>query len=304
MLIWVQGSLKLGLDHLTISYTDKTEPGSEFWEKCARHQNKQTSRNIAHLFLCDACARKLTSECFNNRHPIYHGSGMKGYCGLCNEWQEIALRQWFIDPICLNVVFSYPKSIAASKLVTAKWNEIVNPHYPNLILEELDAVRLEPFVVQRRSAATKQSAIDFCVKDASVSNPPVLFFIELKAGPSSLLETGGMSVFQLDVNDYVDIVNVIRAEQKPAYIFHAQVVEEYQLPTRRSVGKGIWWTDIFTLRDNLIEVKHRRGEDKEAGYYNPAIFKPIDQFLEQLNSRTYEALTHRLISEGISDLPE
>jgi len=288
---------------MTIKFQDVLSPDSPFWEKCARHQNLATTRNIAHLFLCDECAMRLTADCFNQRPPIYHGPGLAGYCGLCNERREIALRQWFIDPICLNVVYGYPKSIAASKLIFKTWREIFRPRHPKLELEEIDVVQMEPFVPGKRSAMSKKSAIDFRVIDTSLSDKPVVFFIELKTGPSSLLDDQGMREFQLDVNDYVDIVNVMRAEGKPAYVFHAQVTEEYSLPTKRSVGRAVWWTDIFTLRSNLKQVRQRRGEDKDAGYYYPQAFKPIERFQTELESKGYLKLAQRLQSEGIADLP-
>lgn len=288
---------------MSIEFRDVLTPDSPFWEKCARHQNLSTSRNIAPLFLCDECAIRLTNDCFNQRPPIYHGQGLVGYCGLCNEWREIALRQWFIDPICLNVVYGYPKSIAACKLIFEKWHEIVTPHFPNLELQEIDVVQIEPFIPGKRSALSKKAAIDFQVTDNSLEGKPVVFFIELKTGPSSLLDDQGMREFQLDVNDYVDIVNVMRAEEKPAYVFHAQVTEEYSLPTKRSIGKAVWWTDIFTLRANLKQVRHRRGEDKDAGYYDPKAFHLLDTFPRHLGAKGYLALAKRLSEEGIADLP-
>ena len=96
----------------------------------------------------------------------------------------------------------------------------------------------------------------------------------------------------------------MRTEGKPAYVFHAQVVEEYCLPTRRSIGKEVWWTDIFTLRDNLKDIRRRRGEDKYAGYYYPEVFKPINQFKNELDIKGYDALTSRLKLDGIEDLPK
>jgi len=287
---------------MAIKFLEVLSPDSPYWEKCARHQNMSTSRNVAHLFLCDECAIRLTKECFNNRPPIYHGSGLEGYCGLCNEWREIALRQWFIDPICLNVVYSYPKSIAASKLIHETWRTIVQPSFPNLQLEEIDIVQIEPFIPGKRAAASKKSAVDFLVRNTALEGSPLVFFIELKTGPSSLLGESGMREFQLDVNDYNDIVTVMREKERPAYVFHAQVTEEYVLPTRRSVGRAVWWTDIFTLRSNLKQVRQRRGEDKDAGYYYPEAFRPIETFLAELESAGYERLAEKLKREGIADL--
>lgn len=288
---------------MPIRFNDTMQQDSPYWEKCARHQNKNTTRNIAHLFLCDECAILLTRDCFNDRPPIHHGTGFNGYCGLCNDRKEIALRQWFIDQICLNVVRSYPKSVAASKLIKESWDSLISPVCPNFTLEEIDVVRILPYIPRPKSATTGPSAIDFKIMDNNMEGSPVIFFVELKTGPSSICDENGMKEFQLDVNDYEDIVSVMRAEQKPAYVFHAQVIEEYQLPTKRSVGVAVWWTDIFSLRGSLIRIGRRRGEDKYAGYYHPSAFKPMTSFSEELNSRNYIALAKRLATEGIEDLP-
>lgn len=130
-----------------------------------------------------------------------------------------------------------------------------------------------------------------------------VFFIELKTGPSPLTGTGALAEFQLDVNDYNDIATVMRKTGLPVYVFHAQVVDEYCLPTRRSVGKGLWWTDIFSLRSALKKVAKRRGEDKFAGYYRPNVFRPIATFEQELVQKGYNRLRETLLEGGIADLP-
>ena len=269
------------------------------WEKCARHQNSQTCRFVAHLFLCDGCAVKLQHECFNDRPPFYQGLSVDGYCGLCNQRQQVLLRQWFICQICLGVVLSYPKSFAASQSVHNFWESKVRPVLPRLRLDETDTVRLEPFTPGRRSQRTKAATVktlDFSVLDDSINSETPAFFIELKAGPGSIEE---MKEFQLDLNDSNDIANVCNASGVPAYIFHAQVVDEYLPPTRRSIAKGLWWSDCFTLGENLIKVAARRGEDKYAGYYRPTAFSPIATFVDALKKKSYKQLRNRLASQPL-----
>lgn len=283
-------------------------PESESWEACARHQNRATTRRISTLFLCDECARRLTRDCFNDRPPIYHGFAdgltFDGYCAFCSQVRRVTIRQWFLCAICENVVLSYPKTIVASQLVHNYWRERVTARLPYLALEEHDVVQIEPYVARRRSQRAKAEtleSLDFLVTDLRDNRP--LFLIELKAGPSPLSGEGAVREFQLDVNDYIDIVTVARKLSLPVYVFHAQVVDQYGLPTRRSVGRNVWWTNIFSLRSALKSVKRRRGEDKNAGYYHPSAFKPIDSFIEELKNEGYKALTERLIGEGIEDLP-
>lgn len=269
-------------------------PNSEYWEKCARHQNLTTTRFVAHLFLCDPCTDRLQHECFNDRPPIYEGLPVDGYCGLCNKQLRPMLRQWFVCPICLNVVLSYPKTFAASQFVHHFWDSTVRREFPNLRLEEREIVQIEPFVPGRRSQKTKAETIetlDFCVVDQSAASNQPLFYVEMKAGPGSIEE---MREFQLDVNDSNDIANVCNRTGHPAYVFHVQVLEDYTPPTRRSVANGLWWTDIFTLAENLKTVKARRGEDKDAGYYDPRVFKAKEEFLEEIRAQRYLQLRERL----------
>ena len=110
-------------------------------------------------------------------------------------------------PICVNVVLSYPKGFAASRYVHEFWAREIKPKLPDLDLEELDEVRLEPFVPGRRSAKTKArvvQALDYRVSRRHGEVVEPLFYIELKAGPAAVAE---MSEFQLDVNDFNDIAN-------------------------------------------------------------------------------------------------
>lgn len=143
-------------------------------------------------------------------------------------------------------------------------------------------------------------ALDFLVSEIAEEEEHPVFFIELKTGPS---QPEDMKEFQLDVNDFNDIATVARRWQTPVYVFHIQVVEEYRLPTRRSIAKNLWWTDIFTLREHLKAVKRRRGEDKDAGYYEPKAFKSIQTFVAELQAKRYKELRDRLLEEGIPSLP-
>jgi len=275
-------------------------PGDAHWEKCARHQNASTTRFVANFFLCDDCSDRLQREAFNDRPPLFEGLHVEGYCGLCNELTATDLRQWFVCPICVNVILSYPKGFAASRYVHAFWEHEVKPQFPDLELEELDEVKLEPFVPGRRSAKTKGEvvqALDYRVVRRHDAGAEPLFCIELKAGPASIEE---MSEFQLDVNDFNDIANGCNRCGLPAYVFHVQINDEYMPPTRRSVARDLWWTDVWTLDGARKAVRQRRGEDKRAAYYKPSAFKERAGFLEELRNGGYTTLTDRLREAGIA----
>lgn len=277
-------------------------PDSEFWEKCARHTNKQTSRNIAHIFLCDPCTERVTREALNGRPALYHGDPLPdgGFCGLCNEHRDIALRQWFACTMCWNTVSSYQKSIAAARAIHKFWRDQVTGVAPDLELVELDEMRLEPYRIggkKKRVTAEELTTTDFVVRRQGEAVAAALFHIEQKAGPGDVHD---MSEFQLDVNDYNDIVGPVLNTGLIAYVFHVQVVMEYAPPTRRAAAAGIWWTDILTLRSNLTRVGHRRNEPKPALYFDPRAFETTDTFLSEIRDRRYESKSASLQGSGLS----
>lgn len=275
------------------AFTETLPRTSDFWEACARHTARQTCRTVQHIYLCDPCARRLTEKAFNNRPPIYHGETVAGYCGLCNQRTEVTLRLWFACGICWNVIIAYQKSFVASEAVLTFWRQTVQPQFPNLLCEEREVVQLTSFA--RRAKTKKQLAAELALLDFLVSEivpaPKPVFHIELKTGPGSIDE---MTEFQLDVNDSNDIIGAVMNTGLPAYIFHSQVVHEYEPPTRYSVARGMWFTDIWTLKANQKATRQRQGENKKAGYYRTEAFKPIGRFVEDLGARRYEELAGRI----------
>jgi len=272
---------------------------SPHWEKCARHISAQTSRMMQSIYLCDACARRLTREAFNRRPPIYHGETVAGFCGLCNLQKQVTHRMWFVCPICWNIILAYQKSFVASRAVHEYWKVSVVPALPSLRLSEQEEVRLSGFGrsgTTKREAAASLEALDFLVTDTAAKPFQPVFHIELKAGPRAIEE---MKEFQLDINDSNDIIGVIVNTRLPAYIFHVQVVQQYLPPTRRSRALGLWYTDIWTLLANRRSTKHRRGEDKQAGYYSPAAFKPISAFVGELHSQAYRELAEKVVTQPL-----
>jgi len=272
------------------AYRDVLPADSSFHEACARHTARTTTRSLQHIYLCDACAIRLVREAFNDRPPLYHGETIEGYCGLCNTLGQVTLRQWFVCPVCWNVVVAYQKSFVAALAVPAFWHRDMAGHFPAFELSGTDEVRVTPFA---RGASTKREAarvlkvLDYLVSERVGDEKIGRFHIELKSGPGSIEQ---MKEFQLDVNDFNDIAGAINNTGVPAYIFHLKLDQEHRAPTRRTIAAGMWWTDPETLRANLKNIKKRRGEDKPAAYFRPSAFRPWSVFEKELASRRFEEL--------------
>lgn len=267
---------------------------SGLFETCARHTARQTTRMLQAIYLCDDCTMRLVHEAFNNRPPVYHGETIKGYCGLCSIQRDVTMRQWFVCGICWNVVLAYQKSIAATAGLQSWWNQAIKPVFPQLRLEETEPVYLSPFsrkAKTKKQAAQSLSILDFSVLDVSSGQAVPLFHIEQKTGPGSI---ESMSEFQLDVNDFNDIVGAMNNTRVPAYIVHVQANQEYTFPTWRAVVTGLWWADLFTMYQHKKRVARRRGEDKNAVYFSPAAFKSIDVFTDELKGQGHKTLTDML----------
>jgi hypothetical protein len=61
----------------------------------------------------------------------------------------------------------------------------------------------------------------------------------------------------------------------------------------------MWSTDVLTLIAHQKRIAMRRGEDKRAIYYDPAAFRPIDEFIEQLKAKHYTKLAATLIKSPL-----
>lgn len=280
-------------------YRDVLDPSSNFYEACARHTSRTTTRALQHLYLCDACTIRLVREAFNDRPPTYHGETVDGFCGLCNVRTNVTLRQWFVCPFCWNVVVAYQKAFVASQAVLNFWAQEIQPRYPTFAIRETEPVYLAPYQQggrTKKKAAATLDHLDFLVSELREGQQSPAFHVELKAGPGAI-ET--MTEFQLDVNDSNDIVGAVNHTKLPAYIFHVQLEHAYRPPTRRTVAAGMWWTDVVTLESSRTAVRARRGEEKNAGYYATAAFKPISTFHEELATRRFERLREHILADPI-----
>jgi len=245
-------------------------------------------------YFCDDCTQHLVHAAFNGRAPIYHGESLKGYCGLCNESVEVTMRQWFACGPCWNFVLAYQKSIAATVGVKNWWAAEIAPIFPNLLLQETEPVVLQPFVRSKQTKFEKAASLevlDFLIRDEDTSPPTNLFHLEQKAGPSSIDQ---MKEFQLDVNDFNDIVGAMNATSILSYVIHVQLEHEYEVPTRKTRVVKMWWSDLYTMHENAKRIGQRRGEDKRAIFFKPGAFKPIGSFVDELRSGRHKEIAARL----------
>lgn len=282
------------------SYREVTSVTSGLYETCARHTARHTCRILQSAYFCDDCTVRLVQEAFNGRAPIYHGDPFQAFCGLCNHSREVTMRQWFVCGPCWNFILGYQKSVAATAGIQRWWETDVKPKVPHLTLHETEPVKLMPYARGKGTKLQKAAALeilDFIVTDDRKNPPTKLFHIEQKAGPGSIDE---MSEFQLDVNDFNDIAGAMNMTKTPCYVVHVQVKHEYAPPTRMTTVSNMWWTDIFAIEQNKKRVAGRRGEDKQAIYFKPAAFKPIETFAEEVLKAGYTAQSAALAKSPIA----
>jgi len=269
---------------------------------CARHGQARGDTNLESLFLCDECADKFQESAFRGTAPEYVGPPVKGYCLHCNRYlEDIRLRQWFLCGVCDRVVRSIGRSIVADQYVLAWWKHNAKP-----ILQELDLVLTDPPELQprdREQIEAKIPRVDFTCIDTRSDH--VVFGIELKTGRSHISGSSigsRMGQFQLDNSDCDDILDVVRRDRHPVYLIHAQVIDRADPPTVYYAPVGLWWTDLFSMREHFQGSRRRPRETRIAAYYDVSMFQEMDAFIAHLRDDEPARLRARIESEGVPEL--
>ena len=258
---------------------------------CVRHLQASKTTKLAAFFLCQKCVKDLTEQAFNGNGPVFEGYSLNGYCNLCAEYQKVGLRQWFLCDNCERMIRSYPLGRAAQNYVLKWWRE----HIPQLKLINTDPIVLSPYIHPRRKMK-RPSNPDFIAIDA---NQQKQLMIEVKTGRSSISE---MSSFQLDFSDCDDILEFVRRELLPTYMFHVQIAEEFSPPTGYFTARNMWWIDIFKMEKCFERaVKRRINRGKQAAYYNRKCFQDMTSFANHVIQKEYIDL-RKLLQQRIPAL--
>jgi hypothetical protein len=185
----------------------------------------------------------------------------------------------------------------AAKYALQQWKKLVARSVPHIYLKEVDIVQPQQYE-RRRGKRVPATQLDFLGVERACNQR--LFWLELKTGRNAL---GDMTTFQLDVSDCDDVLNVVQVTGLPALLCHVHVAQEFQPPTSRFIGVGIWWTDIFAMSDGFIELRQRRFDSgKRAAHFDPGCFRTLDALAEMLSQGHHLALRLRLVREGIPKL--
>lgn len=269
---------------------------------CARHGRASRDTSLVSFFLCDACAGKFSSNAFRGKEPEYEGNAVTGHCLHCNQQLDnIRLRQWFLCRVCDRVVRSIGRSVVADEYAMRWWRQSVKPSFPHLHLRLTDPPTLQPR--DPRQAQSNRAEVDFTCVDTRVRLP--VFGIELKTGRSRISGTSigsKMGQFQLDNSDCDDIVDVVSRDGLPVYLAHAQVIDRADPPTVHYAAVGLWWTDLFSMREHFTESRRRPRETRIAAYYDTAMFREMEEFVEHLRQEGPRHVAARIEAEGIPQL--
>lgn len=257
--------------------------------ECAREGELRRDAGLAGFFLCGTCAQDWREEAFDGQRYEYRSEELKGYCLNCNQHRDdVRLHQWFMCGVCERVARSIGRSIVAAASVMKAWEDSVSPRLPELTLIDADVPRLH-----RRNAETvgaKVASIDFIAENRKGD---AVLGLELKTGKGFVGRTGvgsRIAEFQLDVSDCDDILTVVSERHIPVYLVHAQVIDRAEPPTVRYAALGRWWTDLFSMVENLDRVQQRPRETRQAAYYDTTMFRPFSELAEHLASGEFTAM--------------
>jgi hypothetical protein len=270
---------------------------------CARHAEPSWDTTLQSLFLCPECRDLFRDQPFRGTPPEYVGPAVPGYCLHCNRrFDDIRLSQWYLCTVCDRVVRSIGRSVAADDSVLAWWRENVASELPHLELRLTDPPELQS---RERDREPRIGQPDFTCTDTAAAE--VLFGIELKTG-RSYVGRGSigskMQQFQLDHSDCDEIVEVVRRDEIPVYLAHAQVIDRADPPTLRYVAIGLWWTDLFAMSEHYRESRRRPRETRRAAYYSTDMFRGMEDFIEHLRAGGPHQMKERLVREGTPNLYE
>ncbi len=269
---------------------------------CARHGQPRGDTNLESMFLCDNCAIEFKNNAFRGTAPEYVGPPVRGYCLHCNRFfDNVRIRQWYLCGICYRVARSIGRSVVADDYLQQWWRREVQPHFPHLLLELTDPPEIRSY--DPNEAHGGEAQVDFVCTDNQRGEP--IFGIELKTGRGYIHGTSigtKMTQFQLDHSDCDHILNVVRRMDLPVYLAHAQVIDRASPPTVYYIAVGLWWTDIFYMRDYYRLSRTRPRENRPAAYYDIAMFNNMSAFVEHLGNNGPLNIKARMEAEGIPNL--
>lgn len=260
---------------------------------CARHGAARKDTALVTFYLCDACAAAFTVSAFNNTAPGFEGPLFEGHCALCNQpLKDIRLRQWYLCGVCERVARSMGRGRVSAAHVLHWWQENIIPVAPHLTLEQTDPIEL-------RAVGTNAPAAGADFTATNTKDQTEVLTIELKTGRSAI---NGMSQFQLDTTDCDQITTVVEAKLIPGYLFHAQVVEQFDPPSSYFKAVGLWWSDIYRMSEAFSSVRRRQVEQRYAAFFKRAAFSPITAFVEEITVEKYLDLAERLRVDGVPSM--
>ena len=262
---------------------------------CVRHQGPQKDVRLRNFFLCERCTTRWTKEAFDRNPPLWVSEVLRGFCQLCNRRKSVRLRVWFLCDICNRVAASIGRNHVAEDAIVEYWRDNIQTAYPYLVLEQNDKSALRP---RRKGDVSGQGPLDFLVRDANTGN--LILGIENKTGRSSIRD---MRSFQLDLSDCDSIAHHVEQLGVPAYVIHAQVLEEWDPPTMRFKAMGLWWSDIYRMAESFRSTQMRKDERRGAAHFSKRAFDDMSTFRDSLMGLSGELrLVERFALEGLPSL--
>lgn len=268
---------------------------------CARHAEPAADADLAGFFLCDRCRSEYSILALHTTAPEWVSQEpILGYCAHCNEHKSnVRHTQWHLCGVCERVLRSIGRGIASAKYVHEVWRDTVHP----IVGDTLRMTETDPPELRtrgRRSDSTRVPLPDFTI--IGEGSDDAVGGVELKTGKSAVAGGGigaAMSRFQLDTTDCDDIAAVTADLEIPMYLIHVQVLGRSDPPTERFHGVGLWWTDMWTMQMNFLNVAIRPRETRNAAYFHTRMFQQPEALARHFVSDGLRQDRQRLLRDGV-----
>jgi len=65
---------------------------------------------------------------------------------------------------------------------------------------------------------------------------------------------------------------------------------------------GLWWTDVYKMREHFKKIQQRKDENRGAAYFGKKAFSEIASFADAIDGKLGMTLVEQFKREGIPQM--